>query len=83
MPGRLGPVRRSVSDLGLRGEVRDAVKRVAWFGVAAWDVGHDWMLTSASVMALASFGLLPQLLYGSSRCLLSGVRVRAQASRAL
>ena len=36
------------------------------------------MLASASVMALASFGLLPQLLYGSSRCLLSGVRVRAQ-----
>jgi hypothetical protein len=31
---------------------------VAWFGVAAWDVGHDWMLTSASVMALASFGLV-------------------------
>ena len=47
-----------LSDLGLRGEVRDAGKRVAWFGVAAWDVGHDWMLTSASVMALASFGLV-------------------------
>jgi hypothetical protein len=31
-------------------------------------VGHDWMLASASVMALASFGLLPQLLCGSSRC---------------
>jgi hypothetical protein len=26
--------------------------------LAAWDVGHDWMLTSASVMALASFGLV-------------------------
>ena len=70
------------SDLGLCGEGRDAGKRVACVGVAAWDVGHDWMLASASVMALASFGLLPQLLYGSSRCLLSGVRVRAQASRA-
>ena len=58
---------------------------MACVGVAALDVGHDWMLASASVMALASFGLLvlPQLLYGSSRCLLSGVRVRAQASRAL
>jgi len=33
-------------------------------------------------MALGSFGLVPQLLYGSPRCLLSGVRVRAQASRA-
>ena len=52
--GRCG----GLSDLGLRGEVRDAGKRVAWFGVAAWDVGHDWMLTSASVMALASFGLV-------------------------
>jgi hypothetical protein len=46
---------------------------VACVGVAAWDVGHDWFLASASVMALASFGLLPQLLYGSSRCLLSSV----------
>jgi len=47
-----GPVCGGLSDLGLRGEVRDAGKRVAWVGVAAWDVGHDWMLTSASVMAL-------------------------------
>ena len=31
---------------------------MAWVGVPAWDVGHDWMLTSASVMALASFGLV-------------------------
>ena len=31
---------------------------MACVGVAAWDVGHDWMLTSASVMALASFGLV-------------------------
>ena len=37
-----------------------------------WDM-IDWMLASASVMALASFDLLPQLLYGSSRCLLSSV----------
>ena len=27
-------------------------------GVAAGDVGHDWFLASASVMALASFGLV-------------------------
>jgi hypothetical protein len=32
--GRCG----GLSDLGLRGEVRDAGKQVAWFGVAAWDV---------------------------------------------
>ena len=37
------------SDLGLCGEGRDAGKRVACVGVAAWDVGHDWMLASASV----------------------------------
>ena len=60
MSGRLGPVRRSggPSDLGLCGEGRDAAKRVAWVGVAAWDVGLDWMLTSAFVLALAWFGLV-------------------------
>ena len=60
---------------------------MAWFGVAAWawawDVGHDWMLTSASVMALASFGLVLVAVTDLSLCLLSGVRVRAQASHAL
>ena len=38
------------SDLGLCAEEgRDAGKRVACVGVAAWDVGHDWILASASV----------------------------------
>ena len=31
---------------------------MAWVGVAAWDVGLDWMLTSAFVLALAWFGLV-------------------------
>ena len=44
-----------MSDLGLRGEGRDVGKRVAWVGVAAWDVGHDWMLTSASVYLKSQF----------------------------
>ena len=45
---------------------------MACVGVAAWDVGHDWILAQVhhSVMALASFGLVPQLLYYTSatRC---------------
>ena len=39
---------RGMSDLERRAEARDAGRRVAWVGVAAWDVGHDWMLASAS-----------------------------------
>ena len=28
----------------MRRQGRDAGKQVAWVGVAAWDVGHDWSL---------------------------------------
>ena len=43
--------------------------------------GLDWMLTSAFVLALAWFGLvLLVAVRVSSLCLLSGVRVRAQAT---
>jgi hypothetical protein len=36
--------------------------------VAAWDVGHDWMLASVPAMALASFGLV------SSCCTCTDIR---------
>ena len=69
-----------LSDLELRGEGRDAGRRVAWVGVAAWDVGHDWMLALQVHSAMASFGLVSVPV---RICLLSGVRVRAQVTRAL
>ena len=68
------------SDLGLCGAGRDAAKRVAWVGVAAWDVGLDWMLTCAFVLALAWFGLV---LVAVRIVALFGARVRAQARHAL
>ena len=59
MSGRLVRAGAAVRlTLGLCGAGRDAAKRVAWVGVAAWDVGLDWMLTSAFVLALAWFGLV-------------------------
>ena len=51
---RRGAKQRRAARIHLRQPCQAATQR----RLVAWDVGHDWMLTSASVMALASFGLV-------------------------
>ena len=50
--------------------------------VAAWDVGHDWMLASLLRWRLRRSVMFPVAVPISLR-FLSGVRVRAQVSHAL
>ena len=45
------------SDLGYCGEGRDAGKRVACVGVAAWDVGHSQKRKFADVLWVGSLGI--------------------------